>query len=161
MKNSFHYFEKSLVLVAGIAVMLMLAITTLSVLGRYVIGAPIPDDVVMNEFLMVFVVFLPFAFVQSQRDHIMVTLFTDKLSDRAKLILDAFGFLLGFAFFAIMTYSAFHYFLDAWITGNYMEGPLSLPEWPVRFIFFVGILMFTLRFAIDVVKAGLELTNRK
>ncbi|MCF8466652.1 MAG: TRAP transporter small permease [Sneathiella sp.] len=161
MINGFHYFEKSLVLVAGVAVVLILAITTLSVIGRYLLGAPIPDDVVMNEFLMVFVVFLPFAYVQSQREHIMVTLFTEKLSDRSNMILDAFGYLIGLVFFAIMTYSAFHYFLDAWITGNYMEGPLALPEWPVRFIFFTGILMFTLRFAIDFIKAGVDLAKRK
>ena len=160
MKNSFHYFEKSLVLVAGMAIMLMLAITTLSVVGRYLLGAPIPDDVVMNEFLMVFVVFLPFAYVQSQREHIMVTLFTEKLSDRTNMTLDAFGFLLGFVFFAIMSYSAFFYFLDAWTTGNYMEGPLALPEWPVRFVFFVGVLVFTLRFAIDLIKTANELIKK-
>jgi TRAP-type C4-dicarboxylate transport system permease small subunit len=161
MKSSFHNLERALVVIAGIAVMLMLAITTFSVMGRYLLGAPIPDDVVLNEFLMVFVVFLPFAFVQSQRDHIMVTLFTENLPERGKIALDTLGYILGFALFLIMSYSAYEYFLDAWITGNYMEGPLSLPEWPVRFVFFIGVLMFTLRFAIDIVKAAAELMKRK
>ena len=45
--------DKLLVVVASATILLMLCITTISVIGRYLFKTPIPDDVVMNELLIV------------------------------------------------------------------------------------------------------------
>src|SRR5690606_17285291 len=124
MNNSFHYFERFLVLLSGIAIMVMLGITTVSVIGRYFLNAPIPDDVTMNEFLMVFVIFLPLAYVQFKREHIMVTLFSDMMSPKGVAFIDVIAHLLGLIFYGLMAASAYFYFEDSWIRGSFIEGPL-------------------------------------
>ena len=52
----------------GILVVMM-CLTTISVFGRYFFGAPIPDDLILSEHLMVFLVFLPLGAVQAARQH--------------------------------------------------------------------------------------------
>lgn len=161
MNNSFHYFERFLVLIAGIGIMTMLAITTVSVIGRYFFHAPVPDDVTMNEFLMVFVIFLPFAYVQFKREHIMVTLFSDMMPPKGVAVLDVIAHLLGLIFYGLMAWSAYYYFLDSWVVGSYMDGMLALPEWPTRFVFLAGVVIMSLRLVGDLIQAILELTTRK
>lgn len=161
MYNSFHSFERFLVLVSGISVMVMLGITTFSVIGRYFFNAPIPDDVTMNEFLMIFVIFLPFAYVQFKREHISVSLLVDLMPEKVVDVIDVLAHLLGLIFYGLMAYSAYHYFLDSWIIGTYMEGPLSLPEWPTRFTFFAGVLLLAIQLIIDLLKSIHKLTTRK
>ncbi|MAL77756.1 MAG: hypothetical protein CMN55_01375 [Sneathiella sp.] len=161
MNNSFHYFERFLVLIAGIAIMVMLSITTISVIGRHFIGAPIPDDVTLNEFLMVFVIFLPFAYVQFKKEHISVTLLADMMPARAVDAIDVLAQLLGLIFYGLMACSAYYYFLDSWIVGSFMEGPLSIPEWPTRLIFFAGVLIMALRLIVDLIKSIHKLITRK
>lgn len=161
MNNSFHYLERFLVLISGIAAMAMLGITTVSVIGRYFFKAPIPDDVTMNEFLMVFIIFLPLAYVQFKREHIMVTLLSDMMPPKGVAILDVIAHLLGLIFYGLMAAAAYYLFLDSWTVGSYMHGLLSLPEWPTRFIFFAGVLLISLRLVGDLIQAILALTKRK
>lgn len=143
--------DKLLVVIASATILLMLCITTFSVIGRYLFKEPIPDDVVMNELLIVVLVFLPFAYVQRMKQHVFVTLFTDKMSAQRQLVFETFGNVVGLILFLFLSYATFSDFRDAFEVLAYNEGLLKLPEYPSRFAVFFGIAVMTVRLAIDVV----------
>ncbi len=145
----FTVADRVLVVIACVAIFVMLTITTVSVIGRYVVGEPIPDDIVMNELLIVFLVFLPIAFVQRMKQHVFVTLFTDWLPGRWQLVCETIGNLVGLIIFTLLAYATFQDFWEAYEVLAYNEGPLELPEYPSRFAVFFGILVMALRLAYD------------
>lgn len=126
----FDWLDRVLVWTAVLALTTMMLLTTVSVIGRRFFNAPIPDDLVMSEFLMVVVVFLPFSAVQAAREHVFVTIFTDWMSNKTKVVMETFGVLIGFGIFTTITLAVFTDFYGAWLVGAYMDGPLELPEAP-------------------------------
>ncbi|MBT3787708.1 MAG: TRAP transporter small permease [Alphaproteobacteria bacterium] len=143
--------DRGLVFVAGIAILVMLIVTTVSVIGRYLFNAPIPDDVVINELLVVVLVFLPLAYVQRTKQHVYVTLVTDRFSLQKQLFFETFGNFVGLVVFSLISYATFLDFHQAYSVLAFNEGPLELPEYPSRFAVFFGVSAMTLRLAFDVV----------
>ncbi len=137
------------VICAIAALVLMLVITTSSVLGRHLFASPIPDDIVFNELLMVALVFLPFAYVQTTDQHIHVSLLFDRLSAVGQDGLRLLGTLLSIAFFALLSYSTFADFYSSYEVLAYNEGVLELPEYPFRFLVFLGILLMLVRLVLQ------------
>ncbi len=157
----FDWIDRVLVVVAEAALIVMMLLTTISVIGRYFFNAPIPDDLVMSEFLMVFVVFLPLSAVQAAREHVFVTIFTDWMSNRAKVVLETIGVVIGFCIFTIIAIATFTDFFAAWSVGAYTEGSLELPEAPPRFVLFFGLAVFSLRLLVDAIKSMIGLYTGK
>jgi TRAP-type C4-dicarboxylate transport system permease small subunit len=139
----------------------MMLLTTISVIGRYFFKAPIPDGLVMSEFLMVFVVFLPLSAVQAAREHVFVTIFTEWMSNKKKVVMETIGVVIGFCIFTVIASAVFTDFFEAWSAGAYHEGPLELPEAPPRFIVFLGLAVFSIRLLVDAIKSVIGLYTGK
>ena len=150
MKN-LELLERVLVIVAVLALVAIMLLTTISVIGYYLFWLPIPDNLVMIEFLMVVVVFLPFSDLQAAREHAFVTFFTNWLSNKSKVVMDTIGVVLGFGIFSIISMAVFTDFHSAWEVGAYANGSLELPESPPRFIVFFGLAVFSLRLLVDAI----------
>ena len=101
-------------------------------MGRYLFAAPIPDDLVFSEFLMVFIVFLPLSSVQASREHVFVTIFTEWMPNRKKVVLETFGVFIGLIAFTIVAAAVYTDFKESYDIQAYVEGPLELVEWPAR-----------------------------
>ena len=153
--------DRVLVATAVVALIAMMLVTTVSVIGRHFFNAPIPDDLVMSEFLMVVVVFLPFSAVQAAREHVFVTIFTDWMSNKSKVIMETIGVIVGLGIFSIIAAAVFTDFYAAWEVGAYMDGPLELPESPPRFIVFFGLAVFSVRLLVDSISSTIGLYTGK
>ena len=147
----FETIDRVAVAIAAVALVVMMMLTTVSVIGRYFFNAPIPDDLVISEMLMVLVVFLPFSAVQAQRGHVAVTIFTDWMSNTGKVVLETIGVVVGLGIFTVVTWAVWTDFLLTWEVKAYVEGLLELPEYPARFVAFFGLALFAVRLLIDVV----------
>ena len=133
------------------ALLFIMGVTCTSVIGRYFFNSPIPDDLVMSEFTMVVVAFLPLAAVQASREHVFVTIFSDWLPNRPKVAMELFGVYLGVVIFTIVTCATYTDFKQAFDVGAYEEGALEVPDAPFRFIVFFGLLLFSIRLVLDAV----------
>jgi len=118
---------------------------------------PIPGDLVLSEFLMVFVAFLPLSAVQASREHVFVTIFTDWMSNNGKVVLETLGVVIGLIIFAILAAATFTDFFHAWSFGTYTEGEVEFPEAPPRFVVFLGIALLAVRLLVDAVRSVLGL----
>lgn len=153
----FDWVDRIFVTVGVLALIAMMLLTTVSVIGRYLFNAPIPDDLVMNEFLMVAVVFLPLSAVQAAREHVFVTIFSEWMSNEKKVMLETVGVVVGFVVFTVMAFATFDDFYAAYEVGAYVEGPLELPESPARFVVFLGLAVFAVRLFLDAILSILAL----
>jgi TRAP-type C4-dicarboxylate transport system permease small subunit len=147
------YIEQTAVVIAVIAIVTMTLLVTCSVIGRYVLNMPIPGDLVLTEFLMVFVAFLPLGAVQASREHVFVTIFTDWMQNNTKVVLEAIGVVIGLFIFTILAAATFTDFFHAWSVGTYTEGEIEFPEAPPRFIVFLGLGLFAVRLLVDAIRA--------
>jgi TRAP-type C4-dicarboxylate transport system permease small subunit len=151
MFKIFDVIDKAALWISVTALLFITIMTCISVLGRYFFAAPIPDDLVMSEFTMVIVAFLPLAAVQAAREHVFVTIFSDWLPNRPKVAMELFGVYLGAFTFIIVTCAVYTDFKQAFDIGAYEEGSLEIPEAPFRFIVFLGLLLFSIRLVLDAI----------
>jgi TRAP-type C4-dicarboxylate transport system permease small subunit len=56
---------------------------------------------------MVFIVFLPLASVQAAREHVFVTIFTEWMPNRRRVMLETFGVYIGVIAFTIISIAVY------------------------------------------------------
>jgi len=151
MFKFFDVIDRGALWLSVCALLFIMSVTCVSVIGRYFFNAPIPDDLVMSEFTMVVVAFLPLAAVQASREHVFVTIFSDWLPNRPKVAMELFGVYLGVVIFTIVACATYTDFKQAFDIGAYEEGALEVPEAPFRFIVFLGLFLFTIRLILDAI----------
>ncbi|WP_299965059.1 TRAP transporter small permease subunit [uncultured Roseobacter sp.] len=129
---------------AAVAVFAMGAMITLNVVLR-LFGTALPDSVVIVRELMVAAIILPLAAVTAARAHVCVEVLTNMLPQRVTQGLILIGWVVGLAAFAPLIFAAWRELAATWTSGSFYFGDLSLPKWPGRLVFFVGLCIFWLR----------------
>lgn len=140
--------ERGALMLAGLCIVALGLMITLTVVSRNLFGWGIPDDVVIVRELMVGAVFLPLAYVTAGYSHITINFLFKRLSKNAKLWMLALGSLISLLILLPLAASAWLGFLHAANSGAYFFGDLELPEWPGRFAFFTGAALFITRLSI-------------
>lgn len=152
----FIAFDRLIADIAGVALFLMMVLTVVSSLGRFLFSMPIPDMEAVDEMLLVAVVFLPLAYCQSLRQHVEVTLFTDPLGPRWQQRFVWMGCLIGLLSFAVLTYALGKGAADAYWTGDAYLGVNKIVTWPARAAAVVGLAALMIRLALDLTVARRE-----
>ncbi|MFA6018667.1 MAG: TRAP transporter small permease subunit [Rhodospirillales bacterium] len=140
--------ESCLLNMSILAVLAMGAVIVGTILGRWLLGGQIPDDVLWVKDLMVAAVALPLASVAAARQNIVVEVFTNGASEKAKAVLDFLGNLLGFAMFVLLSWGSWTEFLHVWADDSYYDGDLYLMQWPGHLVCAAGFSVLTLRLAV-------------
>jgi TRAP-type C4-dicarboxylate transport system permease small subunit len=99
---------------------------------------------------MVLVVFLGLGLAQQERAHIRAELFISKTSKPVRRYFDLFAHLLGFLFWTAIAVTSFYKAYDSSVTGEYKEGLIKFPVWPVRWALAFGVLLLCLQLLIDI-----------
>jgi TRAP-type C4-dicarboxylate transport system permease small subunit len=121
-------------------ILLRLAIKT-SILGAYEI----------TEMAMIIVIFGSLAHTQFLKGHVRVTMFVERMRDRAKKITEGSLLIVTSAVSAIVSYSSFvqaavYYEKDA------TTAVLKMPYFPFAYIMAIGLTLFTIMLFMDAVK---------
>jgi TRAP-type C4-dicarboxylate transport system permease small subunit len=97
--NRFSRFSPVLVVPLGIATGLflfaMMAVTTIDVIGRYFLSAPLPGAFELTQLLLAGTIFAGLPVVTFKEEHVTVTILTEKLPQRAQSAQQAASSLLG------------------------------------------------------------------
>ncbi|MGR3425075.1 MAG: TRAP transporter small permease [Sagittula sp.] len=144
--------DQILTAVSAAALVLLMAMISISVIGRYFFNSPVPDDVLLGQVLMLPIVLLPMAAGQARREHIFVALFTDRAPRRIRTGLEVFGMLLGAVLFGIIAWASYAALAHSIRSRAYIIGVLDLPEYPGRLVVFLATALFSLRLAVDAVR---------
>jgi len=91
----------------GIFLALMMFITAVDVVGRYIFNRPIKGSTELNELALVVMVFLGFAFTATQKGHVRVELIVSKFSEKLQAVIESLIALIGVGLFFLITWQAF------------------------------------------------------
>jgi len=142
--------ERLLAFVSAIVIMCMMFITSIDVIMRYVFNSPLAGGFELQEFLLVGVVFLSLAYVQSVKGHFSLDLLTVRLPLGAQTTLLVLGHIICLVIFALITWQSGLRAWIAWTTGQTREGLISFPLWPAKFMLPIGMGLLCLRFISDI-----------
>lgn len=140
----------SCIVAAGLLGITM-ALTSADVIGRYFFNHPVPGALEISESMLVGILFLSIAYIQSMKGHINMELLFERLPKKAQLYLDVLAVLTGMFVFAAFTWCGGS---DAWtalVSGDYIEGVIRIPYWPSKILVPIGCGMIFIRFIFDLI----------
>ena len=139
--------ERLLLDLAVAAVIGLAVLITATVVMRAAGGEGIPDTIVIVRELMVAAIVLPLAAATTARAHIVVEFVSKRLPPGVQDRLAVAGSVLGLLALAPLIYAGWNELAKAAGSGSFYFGQLSLPKWPGRAIFLVGMSFCALRLA--------------
>ncbi len=143
--RALHFVEKALMAVAVVSILAICAIIFSGVVTRAVFNWSLPDAEIIVRDLMIAAVVLPLAYVTAARAHISVDVFVNLMPKAMMPWINLLGSLIGFLVLLPIAYGGWTAFNAAWSDGSYFYGEFDLPEWPGKFAFFLGYVVFVLR----------------
>ena len=110
----------------------MMFFLTADVILRYLFSRPIQGTYQLAEFMVIGVVFLSIAYVQSLRGHIKMEVATSWLPKKAQIRFDIFGYLIGIALFSVIAWNSGKIAWNAWQINDLSMGMVKFPLWPAK-----------------------------
>tara|TARA_R110001583_G_scaffold195425_1_gene373129 strand:+ start:7165 stop:7695 length:531 start_codon:yes stop_codon:yes gene_type:complete len=140
--------ELGVLALAGVCIVALGLMITVTVVMRNLFGNGIPDNVTIVSELMVGAIFLPLAYVTANYSHITIEFLFNRMGPRLKLWTLAIGSILSLVALSLLALAAWKEFAHAAESGAYFFGELDLPEWPGRLAYLVGAVLFVVRLAL-------------
>ena len=134
------------------AVILLMLITVVHSVGRYVFDKPVPGIIELSGYLLVMAVFLIAAYAMINKRHITIGLLIDNRSVRTQAIIDSITFFMAFLFTSAASWQTL-------LQGSYMmkqgqaSAILHIPNFPFYYVVGAGWFLFSLALLIHLVRA--------
>jgi TRAP-type C4-dicarboxylate transport system permease small subunit len=143
--------SRALLALGGIGIVVMMLHICADVAGRYLFNRPITGTLeIVAWYYMVACVFLPLAFVQIQRQHLTVEMFTMGLNRRRLAALDGVVALVGLVYVALLTWLVFDKAVDATLDHEILALTFyDVPAWPSRWLLPASFGLFAVVLAIQ------------
>ena len=116
---------------------------------------------ISESYLLITATLLPLAYLQMRRRHIRVTLISGRLSPFAQHILDLFTYAIALIICVLISRFSWTIFTNAVANKVLLQGYLSLPMWPGRFIVFFAFSWLSLQFFVDIITTIKALVSRQ
>jgi TRAP-type C4-dicarboxylate transport system permease small subunit len=152
IKKLIDWLSNVLLVLGGVAMALMMINVVVDIVTRNVFRLAVPATLeLVSYYYMVAVAFLPLAFVQRYRGHVMIELFTMWLPARVNAFIDGTVYLLGAVALAIFTYAAFGKAVYMTGIGEMQFGIIDVVVWPGRWFVPIGVGAMALQLALQTV----------
>ena len=128
---------------------LALALTiTANVVGRQLLGIAVPDIVIIVRELMIPTIVFPLAAATANRAHIAVTFLTDRMQPYGRGVMIILGWFVALLAMLPLIYASWRNFSGSWSSGEFYDGLLGIPRWPMKLAFLVGLVVMGVRLAL-------------
>jgi TRAP-type mannitol/chloroaromatic compound transport system permease small subunit len=148
-------------LCGGLAAALVLALVVLmlyDVLLRYAFNAPTLWGFEISTWTMGAAFTLSIGYALACDAHVRVDLLYSRIPRRVLTVIDLLFLPLLLIVVAWLTWGLWHYFFDAWRTGEKSGGSAWNPRvWPFRLIVLIGFAAFTLQIIASILKTIMKL----
>ncbi len=135
--------SRMLAFVGAVGVVLMMVHVCADIIARIITGASLPATVeIVSYYYMVFVAFLPLAWVERRGGMISVELIEFMMSPRMMKISDATVALLGTLIYAVMAYATWITAVKNYVTGTFVVAlQVKIITWPGYFLPSIGFAL--------------------
>jgi TRAP-type transport system small permease protein len=130
-------------IIGGAMLAAMMFLTFIDVVLRYVFNKPILGSFDLTEYMMVILVAFGFAYCETQKGHVIVEVILYRLPKRAQRTMGSISLLVSLAFFSVITWRTFLYFLEM-LNSKLMSSVLPIPIYPFAAVVVVGSAAFSL-----------------
>lgn len=137
--------ERIMLEFAVVSALALALVITANVVGRQLFGWAVPDIVIIVRELMIPTIVFPLAAATAGRAHIAVTFVTDRMSPRARGLLIIMGWFVALLAMLPLIYASWRNLSGSWSSGEFYDGLLSLPRWPMKLAFLLGLIVMTIR----------------
>jgi TRAP-type C4-dicarboxylate transport system permease small subunit len=128
-----------LMILGGIAMVVMMVNVAADIIARNFLHVPIPGTLeFVSGYYMVATVFLPLAYVQRHREHVMIELFTLKVPPRVNAFMDGVIYVLCAIGLLFFTYATIGKAIHMTEIGEMQFGVIDVITWPSRWFVPLG-----------------------
>jgi len=132
--------------IAGIMVFLVAA----DAVGRYVFNRPIVGVLEITELMMVFIVFLAFAYVESKNGHVRVDLILSRFPRKVRPYIECLVTVISLGTIGIIAWQSVLYSLELQQGGN-ITASLGIPVSPFLLVVAFGCSLFCLQLILKLI----------
>lgn len=133
-------------LFSGAACLVMGVHVVVDVLSRAIFNSPLGGTIdYVQYWWMPCIAFLAMAHTQALEQHLRVTILVDRLSPAVRRQVDIAAYLLSAVAIAALVFYGWIEAVGAWEVGEAALGTVVVPIWPLRFVAFIGLLVFFLQ----------------
>jgi TRAP-type C4-dicarboxylate transport system permease small subunit len=143
--------EHWLTIIAAGIIMVMVFLTAIDVILRYIFNSPLPGAYELKEFLLVGVVFLGLGYIQSIKGHLSVDVLISRMSPKTQTVFNILSYVICLFTFSIITWQAGYRAWIAFDTGQLREGLVRYPLWPAKLMIPIGTGLLCLRLIRDII----------
>ena len=147
IENVLSRINTVVVAACGILLFLFMLMEVGDVSGRYLFLSPVPGTREIGEIVLAYVVFMGWAAVLANNQHIRVLLLVDRLPLRWQAWLELLALLVGLAMILPIAYYSFELALKSYMTKE-IAFTYAIPRWPGKTALFLGSSLFAIQFFI-------------
>ena len=137
----------------GIAMIMMMVQICADAALRTLFNSSVPGTLeIVSFYYMVSVVFLPLAYIQLHRGHVIIELFTSSLSDRTNALIDAIVYTLAAVAMGYFTMAAVEKAMKMTTLGEFVLGVILVYTWPARWLVVAGTGLMSLVYAFTAIE---------
>jgi len=141
--------EWALTLVAAVATLCMMLLTTADAAGRYLLNRPILIAYeVTTNYLMIAAIFLAMPYAYRQGANIRVTFLVERLGRSTRLAIDHVVQILSILYSAALVVATFHQARHVMRTGTTFV-TIEIALWPAYLLVSIGLFLTTLMMLLD------------
>lgn len=150
INNVYKKVENVMVLIAGILLIVMMLLISAEIIIRKIGGASIPGVFEITTEIMTAVTLLGIAFVQREKEHIQIDVFSDWMPEYMTKIIELFVYVVAAVLLFTFGLQGFDSVKSAFITGEHTIGVFSVPLWPGKLVVTIAFFVACIRFFLDV-----------
>jgi TRAP-type C4-dicarboxylate transport system permease small subunit len=155
--NLLKLAERAAAALSVLSIFIMVGLTTVDVILRYVFNSPIIGAYEIMEFLLIGVAFLSFAYVQRIGGHVGLEFIVPKLPRKVALVIELIGCMLALGCLWTATWQSGSEAWTAILTGDYIGEIVKLPYWPPKSVVALGFGLFCLTLISIIIRDLVEL----
>lgn len=144
--------ENLFAIIAGMVVLIIMALGVIEVIGRSAFRAPIHGSLDIVEQLMVVVAAFGIAYCQANWGNVRMTLLVSRMSGRSRWVLEAFSLLIAGCVVAALVKGSWDNFMRTWEIGGNTPN-IYLPLWPGTLAVFVALSLLLARLLLQLIEA--------
>jgi TRAP-type transport system small permease protein len=142
--------DRILLVVAMVALFMMMCLTTVDAVCRYLLNSPITGAYEITEkYLMLIAIFLGMSFTYRGAAFIRVTILMDRLPNSMKIPINHLAQVFSIVYCAILIVGTFQYAIRLFHQGTTLGSIYSLPQWIGAAFIPVGLFLLGLFLVID------------
>ena len=145
-RSLIDWIELACLGVAGVALVILMLLTSLDTIMRYFFRAPMTGVLEFSEeYLMVAIIYMPLSYVYTHGGHIKVELLERFFPENLKHCLGKFNTAVGLIMFLLITYCSIPVVEDAIMNNEHSACALAYPMAPAYLMLTIGSALVSIR----------------